>query len=166
MSGTGPTAAVRGYLLDEHADLVGTVLDCADAVAAGWDGVATTDRDRVVPPLRAALERAGVLDRLPVVLDGCVAAAGGELSTRPVAAPPYVVVTSRGPMLRARFKDGRPTEADRSPGPTEADRSPGSRLVVTVRVFAVERTAGARYVRGPTDHQEAVAVRFGGGQHR
>jgi len=155
--GTGPTAAVRGYLLDEHADLVGTVLDCADAVAAGWDGAATTDREQVVPPLRAALERAGILDRLPAVLDGCVAAVGGELSTRPVAAPPYVVVTSRGPMLRATLVDGRPVEAD---------RSPGNRLVVTVRAFEVERAPGARYVRGPTDPREAVAVRFGGGRSR
>lgn len=140
MGESDPTTAVRAYLLDEHADLVGTVLDCADAVAAGWDGAATTDRERVVPPLRAALERAGLLDRLPAVLDGCVAAAGYELPARPVAAPPYVVVASRGPVLRATLSDGR--------------------LVVTVRAFDVERGTETRYVRGPTDPGEAVAVQF------
>lgn len=131
--------AARDHLLTERRDLVVTVLDCADAVAAGWDGEATTDADRVGPPLRAALARAGVLERLPVVLRECVAAAGGRLQADPVPAPPYVVVTSVGPLLRATLEAGR--------------------LVVTVRAFRVERgDGGTRYVRDATDPAAAVAV--------
>jgi hypothetical protein len=48
----------------------------------------------------------------------------------PVAAPPYVVVTSEGVVLRATIPDGR--------------------LVVTLRVFDVERGAETRYVRRST----------------
>lgn len=137
-----PTAAVFGYLLAEHDDLVRTVLDCAEAVAAGWDGEGTTDRGDVVPPLRTALERAGVMGRLPAVLEDCVSAAGYELPARPVAAPPYVVVTSRGPILRATLSDGR--------------------LIVTIRTFEVERDPRPRYVRGPTDPEQAIEVQFDG----
>jgi hypothetical protein len=131
--------AARDHLLTERRDLVVTVLDCADAVAAGWDGEATTDADRVGPPLRTALRRAGVLERLPGVLRECVAAAGGRLQADPVPAPPYVVVTSVGPLLRATLEAGR--------------------LVVTVRAFRVERgDGGTRYVRDATDPSAAVAV--------
>lgn len=137
---TTTTDAVFGYLLAEHDDLVRTVLDCAEAVAAGWDGEGTTDRGSVVPPLRSSLERAGVTDRLPAVLEGCVSAAGYELPARPVAGPPYVVVTSRGPILRATLSDGR--------------------LIVTIRAFEVERDPRPRYVRGPTDPERAVDVQF------
>jgi hypothetical protein len=75
------------------------------------------------------------------------AAAGGQLQAEPVAAPPYVAVTSVGPVLRATL--------------------PGGRLVVTVRVFAVERgsegtdgAAGVRYTRGPEMAAEGLAVEF------
>lgn len=135
----GAAAAARAYLLDERVDLVRTVLDCADAVAAGWDGNSTAERDRVVPPLRACLDRTGVLDALPHALAGAVAAAGYDLPAEPVAAPPYVVVTSRGPVLRATLGDGR--------------------LVVTVRAFDLKRGCdGARYVRGHEEPNEAVEV--------
>jgi hypothetical protein len=134
-------AAVRAHLLDERRELVATVRDCADAVAADWASEATTDRDAVTGPLRATLERAGVLGQFPAVLRECVAAAGGQLRAEPVAAPPYVVVTSVGPVLRATLDDGR--------------------LVVTFRVFAVERSDGgsrARYVRSGESAEEVVAV--------
>jgi hypothetical protein len=134
-------AAVRAHLLDERRDLCSTVADCADAVAAGWPDEGTTGRDAVVGPLRATLERAGVLGQFPVVLRECVAAAGSRLRAEPVPAPPYVVVTSVGPVLRATLDDGR--------------------LVVTFRVFAVERGGGgspARYVRSGRSAEEVVAV--------
>lgn len=137
-----PTDAVREYVLEEHAGVVATVQDCAQAVAAGWNGTGTTDRDRVVPPLRTALERAGVSERLPTVLEGCVSAAGYELLAQPVSAPPYVVVTSRGPVLRATLAGGR--------------------LVVTLLAFEVVRDPRPRYVRGPTEPETAVEVRFDG----
>jgi hypothetical protein len=131
---------VRNYLHRDHADLLSTVEQCADAVAAEWDGGTTTDRSAVVPPLETALRRSGVYDSLPAVLAGVVSAVGGQLRTRPVAGPPYVVVTSVGPVLRA----------------TLADR----RLVVTIGVFTVRRCGDSpRYARRERN-AEPVGVEF------
>jgi hypothetical protein len=143
--------AARARLLDEHRGFVERVLDCGRAVAAGWEGsngdtdgetsgdaVATTpDRSRVVPPSRAALDRAGLLDRAPGILRSCVAAAGGDLQANPVAAPPYVVVTSTGLVLRATLPDGR--------------------LVVRIEPFAVDR-APTRYRLRAVEPAAAVSV--------
>jgi len=73
----------------------------ADGNPATRDSAAVRDR------LRAALDRAGVLDALDAALADAVAAAGGELSAEPVPAPPYLAVTSTGPVLRATLDAGR-----------------------------------------------------------
>jgi hypothetical protein len=131
--------AVREYLLAERHDLVASVLDCADAITAGWDGDTTADRGQVTGPLRTTLERAGVLEQFPALLRECTDAAGGRLTADPVAAPPYVVVTSVGPMLRATLSGGR--------------------LVVTFRVFRIERDEdGPRYARDARSVGDAVDV--------
>ncbi|WP_267639634.1 hypothetical protein [Haloarchaeobius amylolyticus] len=98
--------AVRESLLDTHGDLLAAVGDCADEVAAAWDGPAT-DRRQVVEPLTALLRQQGILERLPGVLASAVEAAGYDLRANPVPAPPYVVVTGTGPVLRATVADGR-----------------------------------------------------------
>ncbi|MFC7176570.1 hypothetical protein [Halosegnis marinus] len=132
------TAAVRDRLLGDRRAWTEAVLECAAAVAAGWDGDATTDRERVVPPYRAALDRAGVLDAAPAVLRECVAAAGGSLAADPVAAPPYVVVTGEGLLLRATLD---------------------TRLLVRVRAFRlVADGERRRYERAATTPEEAVVV--------
>lgn len=91
----------------EHDAVISTIGECADAVAATWDGDTVADSDRLTPLLRRALDDAGALDALITVLRDAVAAAGGSLDAPPVAAPPYVVVTSRGPILRATIDDTR-----------------------------------------------------------
>jgi hypothetical protein len=74
------------------------------------------------------------------VLAGAVSAVGEQLQARPVAGPPYVVVTSVGPVLRA----------------TLAER----RMVVTLELFTVEHDGDdPRYARRPTD-ADSVAVEF------
>ncbi|QLG26920.1 hypothetical protein HUG10_04910 [Halorarum halophilum] len=144
---TDDATLVRERILAGHADLLGTVADCAEAVAAGWDGDATADREAVVPPLRAALERAGALSRLPSLLHTAAEALGTSLPAEPVAAPPYVVVTATGPVVRATFPDR-------------------GRLVVEIRVFAVEPGGGGddpRYRRVTADDADpspAVGVAF------
>ncbi|MEF8840838.1 MAG: hypothetical protein V5A62_04340 [Haloarculaceae archaeon] len=133
--------AVREHLLGHRRGTVEATVECAGCVAAAWPGAETTDRERVVDPLRAALSEAGLLGAYPSVLVECVAAAGGELRAEPVAAPPYVTVTSVGPVLRATLDGGR--------------------LVVTLGVFDVEREAGdgrPRYVRGVATPEAAVRV--------
>lgn len=131
------TAAVREYVLDTHAELLETVLTCADSVAESWDGEATTERQTVVGPFEHALEENGMMDRLPTVLVGAVGALGEELPADPVPAPPYVVLTSVGPVLRATLD--------------------AARLVITICAFDIERDP-TRYVRGPTDPADALVV--------
>ncbi|WP_290818698.1 hypothetical protein [Halovivax sp.] len=120
-------SAVTAHVRESHADVISAVDRCADAVAASWDGRRATAREEVSDPLRAALREAGVLDRLPHVLADVVGAIGHEIPASPVAAPPYVVVTSRGPMLRATIEPGR--------------------LVVRLDAFDVRPEPGARYER-------------------
>jgi hypothetical protein len=131
------TSAVRECVLGTHEDLLETILACADGVANSWDGEATTDHHRVVEPFERALHRRDVIDRLPVVLAGAVDALGESLPAEPVAAPPYLVVTSVGPVLRATLSSAR--------------------LVITIRVFAVERDP-TRYVRARAAPDDALHV--------
>jgi hypothetical protein len=142
---TGRCAAAeqtREAVLDAHRGVVETVLRRADAVAAAWDGDSTADRSEVADPLRRELDAGGAWSVLPEVLADAVRATGRSLSASPVAAPPYVAATSRGPMLRATLPDGR--------------------LVVLLQAFAVERDSdgSARYRRGPTTPTEAVRATF------
>jgi hypothetical protein len=133
--------AAREHLLTDRRGVVEATVECADRVAAAWPEAGTTDRGRVVEPLRAALSEAGLLGTYPSVLAECVAAAGGTLRAEPVAAPPYVVVTGLGPVLRATLEAGR--------------------LVVTLAVFDVERGSGGgppRYVRAAATPEAAVGV--------
>jgi hypothetical protein len=118
-------AAVRACLLERHREVLEVVLSCADAVATGWEGDATSDRAAVVEPYRAALREADALEPLRGTLAAAVAATDHDLAATPVAAPPYLVVTGQGVVLRAPL-------------------STGGRLVVTLRAFAV-----APYRRGP-----------------
>ncbi|MDQ2049010.1 hypothetical protein RBH26_00780 [Natronolimnohabitans sp. A-GB9] len=102
-----PVRDARRRIQDEHAAIVEGIDHCADRVADPWDTSRTTDSDAVAERLRSALETTGLLERLPLVLSDVVAATGYELPAQPVAAPPYVVVTSRGPILRATIEPGR-----------------------------------------------------------
>jgi hypothetical protein len=145
-SDADPAVRARVGVLEAHAETVETVLRCADAVAESWDADSTADGDAVAEALRGELEAVGAWARLPDVLAGATRAAGFSLAADPVADPPYVVATSRGPMLRATVSDGR--------------------LVVLLQVFAVERDSpqferdSTRYVRGPTTPADAVRASF------
>lgn len=124
-------AAAAARLRAAHADAIRETGAAADRVAAARDGPAT-DRSDVVDPLAAELRRRGLLERYPRLLADAADAAGCALPAEPVAAPPYVAVTSRGPVLRATLDP--------------------CRLVVTLAVFDVERGRdGVRYVRSRGD---------------
>ena len=109
-------AVVEDYLRSEEAALVDALSAAADAAADASDPSAELAR---------LLDQTGVTGRLPRVLSDTVGAVGRRLRATPVAAPPYVVVTSRGPVLRATLSDGR--------------------LVVVLAVFDVSR--GPTYER-------------------
>ena len=102
-----PVRDARHRIRTEHASIVDGIDACADAVTAPWDTARTTDREAVADGLHRTLAEAGILEALPGVLVDTVEAAGFELRASPVPAPPYVVVTSRGPMLRATIDPGR-----------------------------------------------------------
>ncbi|SFR58173.1 hypothetical protein [Halogeometricum limi] len=162
------TTRVEKRLRSEHREVLDGLVACADAVVAEWasengdwdegddesnegddesnegddesnegddESAAawTTDRDSVVPALEHALDASGLLLHLPNVLADLVSVTGHPMPAPPVAAPPYVVVTSEGVLLRASLD--------------------GARLVVSLRVFAVEPDAETRYVR-----RDGVAV--------
>lgn len=120
----------------DHRDVIAAIDDCADSVATSWDGDRTMDRGALVGHLEAALEGAGVLEDLPTVLSDAVAATGWDLPAEPVAAPPYVVVTSRGPVLRATVDPGRLVlrfdAFDVTRRPTAYRRRDGVELVVSL----------------------------------
>ncbi|MCU4742090.1 hypothetical protein [Natronoglomus mannanivorans] len=97
----------RRRIQREHVTVCDGIDYCADQVVADWTSDRVTDREAVVEPLRDCLESSGILDRLPLVLSDAVDATGHELAATPVGAPPYVVVTSRGPVLRATIDPGR-----------------------------------------------------------
>jgi len=122
-----PVRSVRNRIQAEHTAIVEGIGHCADQVAAPWDTARTTDADRLVATLQAGLTSTGLLDQLPLVLADVVDAVGFELQAQPVPAPPYVVVTSRGPVLRATIEPGR--------------------LVIRFDVFEVVRDPGPAYRR-------------------
>ena len=134
----------RRHVLGAHADLLGTTLDCAAAVASGFDETvdgapATGDSRLARDGLRTVLDRSGVVDGLAAALPGIVDAAGATMGASPVPAPPYVAVTSSGPVARATL------------GPR--------RLVV--RIDAYEPVDGAFVWREPTA-KRALGVRVRG----
>lgn len=135
-----PVRSARARVQSEHLAVLGAIDYCADEVRASWESDRTRDRRAVVEPLRTELDGMGVLERLPIVLSDAVEATGYALSATPVPAPPYVAVTSRGPVLRATTDAGR--------------------LVVLVRAFDVERGEGTRYVRGPETPNDALELRL------
>ncbi|ELY43488.1 hypothetical protein [Natronorubrum sulfidifaciens] len=102
-----PVRDARRRIEDEHLAIVEGIDHCAQQVADPWDTARTTDSETVTTRLRSALEATGLLEQLPLVLADVVAAMGYELRAQPVPAPPYVVVTSRGPLLRATIDPGR-----------------------------------------------------------
>jgi len=131
-----PAEAARDHVVEAHRDTVAAVIEAADAAAATLDGPA--DRDAVVTALADALD-SGVREALIELLVGAVAATDRQLQAEPVPASPYLVVTARGPLVRATLADGR--------------------LVVLVRAF--ERAGdGRRYVRAGGDPAGGGEARF------
>lgn len=134
-------SAARDRLLGAHEPLLRDVLAAADEVATSWSSP-PRDRSAVVAPLRAALDDRDVPTRAAAALSDAAAAVGIRAGARPVPAPPYVVVTSRGLVMRLTDTDGE------------------RRLVATVGVFRVDRDGDPRYVRDATTPAEALSVAF------
>jgi len=118
-------------MLEEHHGTVAAVLEAGTAVASGLDGRTATDGNRIRQPLDRLLEDRGLRARLLALLPTGADELGTTVRGRPVAAPPYLVVTSRGPLCRATLADG-------------------TRLVVELSVFSVARRPRQYRFRDPT----------------
>ncbi|MEZ3115575.1 hypothetical protein RYH80_06550 [Halobaculum sp. MBLA0147] len=118
---TDEAARVAARLRDHHAESIARVWDAADAVAEAWDGDATPDREAVVAPLERRLRADGTLAALLELFPTATDELGTSLAADPVPAPPYLVVTATGPILRATLPDR------------------DGRLVVELRAFRVVR---------------------------
>lgn len=139
LSGRSRGSAVRGsdiasYVERTHGDTVAAVGECAASVCAAWDGTEVDDPRAVKRPLQAVLEHTNTLEELATVLEDVLAQLGHDPPAAIVPSPPYVVVTSTGPVLRTTLPDGR--------------------LVISFDVFSV--TAAGTYRRRPT----TVAVSY------
>lgn len=130
-------AAVRERVLAEHRGTVEAVLANADDVMREIGTPAS--RAAVVEALDERFDRRDLHERLVDLLRTAVAAAGYEFRAEPVPAPPYVVLTGRGPLVRATVADGR--------------------LVVLLRAFRLG-DGGDGYVRADADPEAAIEVRF------
>lgn len=101
-----PAVAVE-HVRDRYPSLLDAVGAASDVAAEDWPAAGVADGARVRSSFRDALDAVGVRDALPGVLASTVDALGESLQARPVAAPPYVVVTSTGVLLRATLDDCR-----------------------------------------------------------
>lgn len=129
-----PEDAARERILVDHRETVVAVQEQAATAVEGLP--APAPREAVTTALSDALAddvRAALVD----ALRGAVEATGRDLLAEPVPASPYLVVTARGPLLRATLADGR--------------------LVVLVRAF--ERS-DAGYVQADVDPETAVEAWF------
>ena len=73
----------------------------------GWPPGGVTDASRVRRDIRRALAESGFHRSLPRILESAIGELDASIPARPVAAPPYVVVTSEGVLLRATLADAR-----------------------------------------------------------
>jgi len=105
-------ARVKRRCETEHAETIERIGHCADATASMWpesvDGDRyTTDRNSVSSQLTTVFDRAGVRTALVSVLTDLCTHIGEPLPAQPVSAPPYVVISTTGPMVRATLPSGR-----------------------------------------------------------
>lgn len=100
-------------------------VDAARTVAAAWPDETVRDPSAIAAPLERELRERGLVEDLLATLDTGAAAIDESIRGAPVPAPPYLSVTSRGPVCRATL-------------------SGGDRLVVEPVLFAVDRRP-ARY---------------------
>lgn len=102
-----PEAAVATHVHEEFPDVLAAIADDVASATADWPAAGVHDSGRVRTAIRTALQTSGVGGRLPRILESAVTELDASLPVAPVAAPPYVVVTSEGVLLRATLADAR-----------------------------------------------------------
>lgn len=109
---------IRRQLLAAHPETIRDVVDTGTAVSTAIEQWPVMEGDAITIPLERLLRHRGLQTPLLATLETGAEAIGEEIRGAPVAAPPYFVVTSRGPLCRGTLADGR-------------------RLVITFELFEV-----------------------------
>jgi hypothetical protein len=111
---------LRRQILAAHTDTIRDVIDAGTAVTTAIEEWPATDGTAIRVPLDRLLQERELRTPLLAILEATAATLDEELRGAPVAAPPYYVVTSCGPLCRGTLADGR-------------------RLVIKFGLFEVER---------------------------
>lgn len=133
---------LRSRLLAAHADTIRDVVDAGTAVATAIEEWPVMDGTVIRVPLDNLLQERGLLAPLLATLETTAATLGEEIRGAPVAAPPYYVVTSCGPLCRGTLADGR-------------------RLMIEFEIFEVE-TRPRRYRFCDPSPKECLQITLAG----
>ena len=133
---------LRRRLLAAHADTARDVVDAGTAVTTAIEEWPVTDGTAIRVPLDRLLQERGLPTSLLATLETTAATLGEEIRGTPVAAPPYYVVTSCGPLCRGTLTDGR-------------------RLVIAFELFEVE-TRPRRYRFCEPSPKECLQITLAG----
>lgn len=132
----------RRRLLAAHADIIKEVINAGTAVTTAIEEWPVTDGTVIRVPLDHLLQERGLPNPLLATLETTAATLGEEIRGAPVAAPPYYVVTSRGPLCRGTLADGR-------------------RLVIEFELFEI-KTRPRRYCFCEPSPKECLQITFAG----
>ncbi|WP_147439898.1 hypothetical protein [Haloarcula sp. Atlit-7R] len=127
-------STIRTRLLESHRETLQSVIDAGHSVATAWPTDDVQESGAVTEPLERLLREQGLTADLLGMLQTGTAAINDTVQGRPIPAPPYLVITSRGPLCRGTLSDGR-------------------RLVVVLELFAVRRSPTRYRFRDPTPEE-------------
>lgn len=130
--------AIEQWIRTEHPDLLDATAAAAASVTATWPRCWTSESGMLVARLQAELAESGLLEAYAALLASLRDRLDLGHGPAIVPSPPYVVVTSRGPILRLTTADGR--------------------IVVRFDLFEVDRDDGIRYRRADRDEASLVTV--------
>lgn len=138
---TEPVSTVRTRLLEAHPETLQSVIDAGRSVAAAWPADAARESGAVRDPLAHLLREQGVSDDLLEILQTGAAAIDESVRGTPIPAPPYLAITSRGPVCR---------------GTIGGDR----RLVILLELFGVQSQPTRYRFLDPTPEESlSVSIR-------
>lgn len=137
---TRAESTVQSRVLETHRATLRSLIDAGRRVAATWSERAASDASAVRDPLEHVIDEQGLAAPLLDVLRVGVDALDEQPQGRLIPAPPYLVVTSRGPLCRTTMSNDR-------------------RLVIVVELFEVDRTASSYRFLDPTP-DDCLTVRI------
>lgn len=135
-----PTVQIRDHILETHFDTLSAIIEAGSEVESFWESKTVNKGTAVSGPLKLVLKDRNLVEPLHQILASSTESLEAELVKNTVQDPPYLNITSRGPVLRAPL-------------------STGNRLVITIVLFGVSRSP-PRYRFLNPDPSEALDVQF------